>query len=124
VFERKIPAARPVDAHDIFATFNIVSDPAEMRRTPSTSDAFLDLVRSRHRAMLADRTEVRPGLFKDRLNRAGGTVFVPPDYVVGTLKHGSSCTGVEPGLARAVFMMFLISDSTRSRTGTAASRGS
>jgi Fic/DOC family len=111
VFEQKIPAARPVDAHDILGTFQVVSDPNEMRRTPSSSRELLELLKTRHHTMLAERAQARPGRFKEQVNRAGGTTFVHPEYVVGTLKLGFELSlGLERGLARAVFMMFLTSD--------------
>lgn len=111
VFEKKIPPRRPVDAHDIVGTFSIVSDPSEMRRTPVSSDALLDLLRSRHAKMLAQRPEVGPGTFKSKPNVAGSTEFVPPDYVIGTLKRGHDLyVDLEPGLQRAMFMMFLVAD--------------
>jgi hypothetical protein len=111
VFEHKIPAARPVDAHDILGTFNVVSDPNQMRRTPRSSSELLEILKARHHAMLAERPQTRPGLFKERVNLAGSTVFVHPEYVVGTLKLGFELyRSLEPGLARAIFMMFLTSD--------------
>jgi len=111
IFDKKIPAQRPRDAHDIVGTFRLASDPDEMRRVPSSSDELLDLLRSRHRTMLEQRPEVKPGRFKERQNRAGGTFFVHPQYVVGTLRHGYELLAdLEPGFSRAVFVMFLVSD--------------
>ena len=111
VFDRKVPAARPKDAHDILGTFELVSDPAEMHRTPVTFDAFLDLLRSRHARMMASRPEAEPGRFKTRPNRAGDTEFVHPDYVRGTLRKGFEMyEGVRKGLPRAIFMMFLVAE--------------
>jgi len=111
VFDKKIPAARPVDAHDILGTFHVLSDPNEMRRTPSSSNELLELLRARHEKMLARRPEARPGLFKQEVNRAGNTVFVIPEYVVGTMKTGYELyAALDRGLARAIFSMFLVSD--------------
>lgn len=111
VFDKKIPAERPVDAHDVVGTFDIVSDPNEMRRTPSSPEELFDLLRARHNTMLARRPEVQPGTFKQRVNRAGSTVFVAPAYVAGTLRKGYELyADLDPGLARAVLMIFLVSD--------------
>jgi hypothetical protein len=111
VFDKKIPKNRPKDAHDIAGTFDVVSDLAEMRRTPRGLDELIALVRSRHATMMARRPEAAPGTFKTRPNRAGDTEFVHPAYVVGTLRKGMELyQGVPPGLARAIFLMFLVAD--------------
>jgi fido (protein-threonine AMPylation protein) len=111
VFERKIPAGRPVDAHDILGTFEIVSDPTEMRRTPASFAGLLELLRTRHRRMLERRPEVAPGTFKEKPNRAGDTEFVAPASVIGTLRKGHELyDGLPAGLPRAIFVMFLVAD--------------
>lgn len=111
VFEKKIPPRRPKDAHDITSTFNIVSDPNEVRRTPATADELVNLLTTRHATLMAERPEVDPGRFKDAVNRAGDTVFVHPDYVLGTLERGFALLAELPGgLARSIFTMFLVAD--------------
>jgi hypothetical protein len=111
VFDKKIPSARPKDAHDVLGTFEVVSDETEMRRTPETFEAFLTLLRGRHAAIMARRPEAQPGVFKDRPNYAGDTEFVHPDYLTGTLRKGFAMyANVEPGLPRAIFMMFLVAE--------------
>lgn len=111
VFDNKLPAHRPKDAHDIVGTFEVVSDLGEMRRTPEALDGFLRLLRARHGKMMARRPEAEPGTFKTRPNRAGNTEFVHPDYVIGTLRKGLELhAGLPAGLPRAIFMMFLVSD--------------
>ena len=111
VFDRKIPAQRPKDAHDIVGTFEVVSDPGEMRRTPSDFGELLQLLRARHARMLARRPEAEPGTFKIRPNRAGDTEFVHPAYMLGTLRKGMALyKDLRVGLPRAIFMMFLVAD--------------
>ncbi len=111
IFDRRIPAARPKDAHDIMGTYRVVSDPAEMRHTPQSFDDFLALLQARHRVMLAARPEADPGQFKVRPNRAGDTHFVDPVYVIGTLKKGWELhADLGAGLPRAIFLMFLLTD--------------
>lgn len=111
VFDKQLPPNRPKDAHDILGTFEIVSDVDEMRRTPADLHSLVELLRSRHARMMAERPEAEPGTFKTKANFAGDTQFVHPDYVVGTLAKGMDLyRDLAPGLARAVFMMFLISD--------------
>jgi hypothetical protein len=111
VFDHKIPAHRPKDAHDIVGTFEVVSDPGEMRRTPRELDELLHMLRARHVKMMARRPEAEPGTFKTRPNRAGDTVFVHPEYVIGTLRKGMELyKDLRAGLPRAIFMMFLVAD--------------
>lgn len=111
VFEHKIPRERPKDAHDIAETYAIVGDQSSMRRVPSDFEAFIELLRGRHAVMMAQRPEAQPGVFKTVPNRAGQTHFVHPDYVRGTLRKGFElCRALPPGIARAIFMMFLVAD--------------
>jgi hypothetical protein len=61
--------------------------------------------------MLARRPEAHPGRFKARENRAGSTLFVHPDLVLGTLREGfGRYESLAPGLPRAIFILFLITD--------------
>jgi fido (protein-threonine AMPylation protein) len=111
IFDRRIPEKRPQDAHDIVGTYAIVSSPSEMRRTPRTVDELFEILRARHRTMLEQRPEAEPGVFKTRPNRAGETVFVHPEYVVGTLRKGFELyVDLPAGIRRAIFAMFLVAD--------------
>jgi hypothetical protein len=111
VFKNKIPVQRPEDAHDIMGTFRIVSNGEDMRRIPTSFDEFLALLQSRHHAIMEGRPDKLPGQFKSEPNRAGQTHFVAPELVRGTLSKGFELSmAVEPGLARAVFMMFLVAE--------------
>ena len=52
-----------------------------------------------------------PGEFKEAANRAGNTVFVAPGLVRGTLEKGFEVfRSLADPMARAVFMMFLVSE--------------
>ena len=73
-----IPPARPADAHDIAATYRLVSDPSISARTPATADELLDMLCEQHSILLAARPDKRPGMFKERPNYAGGYEFVSP----------------------------------------------
>jgi hypothetical protein len=106
-----VPANRPEDAHDVSATFRIVSNPALMREVPSDADGFLDLLVERHRVLMAGRESVRPGLFKERPNYAGGTAFVSPELLVGTLRAAwEHVDAVVDPFHRAVLMMFVVTE--------------
>ncbi|MBM3860493.1 MAG: hypothetical protein FJ395_12690 [Verrucomicrobia bacterium] len=111
VFHQRIPAQRPQDAHDILGTFRVVSNSEEMVRTPETFEQFVTLLKTRHHSIMAARPDKAPGVFKQVPNRAGETFFVSPDLVRGTLQKGYELyCAVDAGLARAIFMMFLIAE--------------
>jgi hypothetical protein len=111
VFNNVIPADRPEDAHDVLGTWQIVSDPVEMARTPRDPAMLLDLMQGRHATLMSARPDKRPGHLKTEANRAGQTLFVAPDHVEGTLAQGFGYyQSLETPFARAVFMMFLISE--------------
>jgi hypothetical protein len=111
VFESKMPPAREEDAHDVLGTFEVVNDPRQRSERAADSESFLELLRNRHGKMLGRRSEVNPGSFKDRANRAGGMSFVSPELVQGTLTQGWRYLEPLPsGLSRAIFMMFLVSE--------------
>ncbi len=111
VFEGTIPEGRFEDAHDVLGTFELVNDPARRARVPDDPDDLLTLLRSHHGLMLARRPAARPASFKAKPNQAGGTTFVHPDLVEGTLSEGFRYLKPLPaGLARAIFMMFLVSE--------------
>lgn len=111
VFERAVPEGRVEDAHDVLGTFDLVNDPYRRTQVPNDADQLLGLLRSHHAAMLERRPQARPGQFKTRENQAGATTFVHPDLVQGTLREGFRYhVALPPGLARAIFMMFLVSE--------------
>ena len=111
VFQNKIPQGRPEDAHDIMGTFRIVANQQEMHRVPESFDDFISLITSRHHAVMEARPDKLPGGFKQEPNRAGETHFVAPTLVQGTLLQGFDMYhAVEPGLARAIFMMFMVAE--------------
>jgi Fic/DOC family protein len=111
VFQGEVPGGRSEDAHDVLGTFELVNDLKLRQRVPRDAADLIALLRSHHALMLGARPSVGPGSFKERPNRAGGTTFVHPDLVEGTLIEGFRYLKPLPaGLARAVFMMFLVSE--------------
>ncbi len=111
IFQKNLPKSRPKDAHDILENFLLVSDLNEMKKIPTTFDRFLNLVKERHHFILSKRPEASPGQFKQKPNRAGSTQFVTPEYVMGTLEKGFEFyLNLPSGIARAIYMMFLIAD--------------
>jgi hypothetical protein len=111
VFEGKVPTSRPQDAHDVFGTWTVVSDPHEMSRVPRTYEEFAALLRSRHAQVMGGRPDKSPGRFKSEPNRAGSTLFVAPDLLEGTLARGFEIhRTLSSPLHRAVFMGFLVAE--------------
>lgn len=111
IFERFEPAGRPADAHDVRATFEIVSDPDQMRQVPESADHLIRLLKDRHARLMSARLDKIPGEFKRRENHAGSTLFVAPDEVEGTLREawrrGASLTDA---FSRAAFLGFVVAE--------------
>ncbi len=115
VFEQKIPARRPQDAHDVLGTYSILSDPVEMTQSSlalaDQPDRVVALIRRRHARIMEGRPEIGPGEIKTEVNRAGGTTFVAPELVLGTLERGIEFfRTLDSPFARAAFLMFLITE--------------
>lgn len=99
------------DSHDILGTFTVISNRAEMNKIPSNPDELFELLQNRHRILMHEREDCNPGQFKEVNNQAGNTLFVDHTLVRGTLIQGFKyyVTLKEP-MARAIFMMFMISE--------------
>ncbi len=111
IFNGKIPAERPEDAHDVLGTWKLVSDQNEMSRIPRNASELNVLLQSRHARIMEGRPDKGPGRFKADRNRAGSTLFVAPELVHGTLTQGFEIyQGLASPLQRAIFMMFLVSE--------------
>ncbi|MGD0378822.1 MAG: Fic family protein [Acidimicrobiales bacterium] len=109
--EGDIPPERPADAHDVAATYRIVSDPAMRSLSPASADELVELLLDQHRVLLASRPERHPGMFKERPNFAGGYAFVDPDLVPGTLRRGFDVfAAISDPFQRAVALMLLITE--------------
>lgn len=114
VFDGKVLPARLDDTHDIVGTFELLSDPAFIKRgSPGRADPddFLAELQAANRRILHGRPGKRPGEFKSEPNRAGNNVFVAPELVRGTLREGYALVrALEHPFARAAAVMFLISE--------------
>lgn len=103
--------ARHEESHDILGTFQIVSDPEEMRIVPQSGEHLLEIIQRRHQILMAARTTKNPGQFKDLNNRAGNTFFVDKALVKGTLLEGFNfLRALQHPFAKAAYIMFLISE--------------
>ena len=103
--------ARNADSHDVLGTFQIVASRREMGRTPQTAEELIEILQERHRVMMAARPDRDPGMFKMKNNHAGDTHFVDYTLVRGTLMKGFEYyQALESPFARALFMLFMISE--------------
>lgn len=111
VFEKETIAGRHADSHDVLSHMDITSDMSEMKRIPTTPPELIDLLKIRHKLLLAERPDKRPGEFKEKANQAGTTQFVLPANVEGTLTQGFKIYQLLPeGIHRALFIHFLVSE--------------
>lgn len=102
---------KPEDAHDIRATWEIVSSVAEMSQRFPDADTFMETLRERHRVMMAAHPDKLPGQWKLEANQAGATQFVDPTHVRGTLRAGwEEGESLTDPFQRAAYMMFLVSE--------------
>lgn len=107
----KIVDKRPKDSHDILGVFRQIVTPGWRLQTLLTTKTVVEQLMERHRDLMQARPEVSPGELKVQPNRAGNTRFVSPRLVRGTLEQGARrLAELEPGLPRALYAMFLISE--------------
>jgi hypothetical protein len=114
VFEGAIPPRRPEDAHDVLGTYRLVGDPKWLRRAvvaDRDSASFLARLREAHATLMAGRPEGDPGQWKTIPNQAGGTRFVEPELINGTLSRGWELTrSLTTAFQRAGMIMFVITE--------------
>ncbi len=107
---RPLPA-RHDDSHDILGTYRLVSNRDEMSVLPQSAQELLTLLKERHKVLMGARIVNQPGMFKTQNNRAGNTVFVDWELVVGTLSKGFEIyRALSNPFKRAAYMLFLVSE--------------
>ena len=110
-FEKIVNYERHEDSHDILAHIEISGDMSEMHRVPADAAELINILKVRHGLLLAERPDKRPGEFKIKPNKAGGTDFVLPELVEGTLVQGFDVYQSLPaGLKRSIFIHFMVSE--------------
>jgi hypothetical protein len=109
--ENRIVESRPKDSHDVLGVFTLALNSPWRETVPPLGSDFPKELAARHAIMMQQRPEAGPGKFKSEPNRAGGTWFVEPALVAGTLGEGAKLArSVPEGLARAIYLAFLISE--------------
>lgn len=107
----QLVGGRHADSHDVLSTYQLCSNVAEMRIVPQSAEDLLTILQQRHAQLMRARPDKRPGQWKEYANQAGLTSFVDPGLVRGTLHEGFKLyRSLNEPLARAMFMMFLISE--------------
>lgn len=107
----KTNLARPADAHDVSATFQLASDSKDRVRVPRSGAELIEILCDRHAVLMAARPEKNPGVFKTLRNQAGGVLFVDPNLVAGTLIRGfDEINSLLDPFARAVAVMALVTE--------------
>jgi hypothetical protein len=78
---------------------------------PTNFDAFLLQLKAWNRQVIFARAERKPGEIKDEPNRAGNTLFVAPELVIGTLMKGFELiVAAASPAARAALAMFVVAE--------------
>lgn len=95
----------------MLGTYRLVADPVEMALTGADAEAFIAMVKRRNAAVMEGRPDKRPGLFKEIANRAGGTSFVEPELVEGTLAAGFRMRDdLDTAWEKAVYVAFVVAE--------------
>ena len=102
---------REDDSHDILGTYHAILESKANPTIPKRFEDFATQLQHWNREVIESRQSKSPGEFKTESNRAGNTVFVVPDLVIGTLEKGyeSIMSGVTPA-NRAALAMFVVAE--------------
>lgn len=102
---------REDDSHDILGTYHAILKSKTNASVPQSSTEFVTMLQDFNRQVIESRQARHPGEFKTESNRAGNTVFVAPELVLGTLEKGyeiimSAATPAN----RAALAMFVVAE--------------
>jgi hypothetical protein len=111
IFEGKIIENRSADSHDILGTFRAATNSPWRDGPPQSADEFLAWLQNVNALVMQQRTDKNPGEWKVRPNQAGGTYFVAPELVIGSLREGfDRVSSLRHPLARAMMIMFVVAE--------------
>jgi hypothetical protein len=102
---------REDDSHDILGTYQAISRSKRDPALPESAEAFVQRLREWNRRVIESRHDKAPGEFKAEANRAGQTVFVQPELVIGTIIKGYEyiMSATTPA-NRAALAMFVVAE--------------
>lgn len=111
IFDNREIENRANDSHDIFGTYEIVSN-QKIMLSPSTSFAdFIADLKKINKTIIPTRLDKKPGEFKTKVNKAGNTIFVHPDYVIGTLKKAFEISEtISHAISKSIFLSFVVAE--------------
>jgi len=102
---------REDDSHDILGTYQAILKTKSDPSIPQNFETFATQVREWNRQVIESRLVMSPGEFKSERNRAGNTMFVVPELVVGTLEKGyETIMSAATPENRAALAMFVIAE--------------
>ena len=102
---------REDDSHDILGTYRAILESKANPSIPQRFEDFARQIQDWNREVIESRQSKSPGAFKTESNRAGNTVFVAPDLVLGTLEKGyESIMSATTSANRAALAMFVVSE--------------
>jgi hypothetical protein len=102
---------REDDSHDILGTYRAILKSKRDTGLAESAEAFVQQLRQWNRQVIESRHDKAPGEFKAEANRAGQTVFVQPELVMGTLIKGFEyiMSATTPA-NRAALAMFVVAE--------------
>jgi hypothetical protein len=102
---------REDDSHDILGTYRAILESKASPIIPQRFEDFAKQLQDWNREVIESRHSKSPGEFKTESNRAGNTVFVIPDLVVGTLEKGyEAIMSAATPANRAALAMFVVAE--------------
>jgi hypothetical protein len=102
---------REDDSHDILGTYRAILESKASPIVPQRFEDFARQLQNWNREVIESRQSKSPGEFKTESNRAGNTVFVIPDLVVGTLEKGyEAIMSAATPANRAALAMFVVAE--------------
>ena len=102
---------REDDSHDILGTYQAILESKADPEIPQDFKAFAKQIQDWNRQVIESRRAKNPGEFKTESNRAGNTVFVNPELVVGTLEKGyETIMSAATPANRAALAMFVVAE--------------
>jgi hypothetical protein len=102
---------REDDSHDILGTYRAILESKADPIVPQRFEDFARQLQDWNREVIESRQSKSPGEFKTESNRAGNTVFVTPDLVVGTLEKGyEAIMSAATPANRAALAMFVVAE--------------
>jgi hypothetical protein len=102
---------REDDSHDILGTYRAILRSKRDPRLPDSAEDFVQRLREWNRQVIESRLDKTPGEFKTEANRAGQTVFVQPELVMGTLIKGyEHIMSATTPANRAALAMFVVAE--------------